>query len=195
MLDRMPVVPRPPADPSYRRAAFGRAWADTDGDGCSQRQQALWIGLDRSLPYVEGRRGRCLHDVSAGSWVDPYSGVTTTLSDVHNQRQAEQIPVDHAVALASAFRYGARSWTEARRLAFATDLDNLVPTTRSINSTKSDHDPATWRPRRPYECAYAIRYVRVKARWGLPLDRAEKAALQDMLATCPSVPSVPSRPS
>lgn len=85
--------------------------------------------------------------------------MTVTLSDVHDQRQAEQLPIDHAVALAAAFRYGARSWTEARRLSFATDLENLVATTRSVNSAKSDHDAATWRPRRPYECGYAIRYV------------------------------------
>lgn len=34
------------------------------------------------------------HDVFAGSWIDPYSGVRVTLSDVHDQRQAEQLPVD-----------------------------------------------------------------------------------------------------
>ena len=51
VLDRLAVVPRPAPDPTYRRAVFGRAWADVDHDGCSQRAQALAIGLDRSLPY------------------------------------------------------------------------------------------------------------------------------------------------
>lgn len=196
VLDRMPLVPRPPADPSYRRAAFGRAWADTDHDGCSQRAQVLFSRLDRSLPYIEGPRGRCRHDVSSGSWIDPYSGMTVTLSDVHDQRQAEQLPVDHVVALAVANRYGAASWSAAKKLSFATDVENLQPTSLASNSAKSDRDPARWRPARPYECGYAVKYVDVKAKWGLPLDRAEKAALQDMLATCPSTPSAsPALPS
>lgn len=185
-LDRLAVVARPPADPNYRRSAFGRAWADTDGDGCSQRANAVARGLDRTKPYVEGRRGRCRHDVSSGSWVDPYSGVRVTLTDVHDQRQAEQLPVDHVVALAVAYRYGAAGWSAAKRLDFATDLDNLQPTSRASNATKSDRDPAQWGPSRPYACDYAVKYVAVKARWTLPVDRVEKDALHDMLATCPA---------
>ena len=184
-LDRMPVVPRPPADPKYRRSSFGRAWADTDRDGCSARQQAVAAGLDRALPYVEGPRGRCRHDISSGSWVDPYSGVRVTLSDVHDQHQAEELPVDHIVALAVADRYGAASWSAEKKLLYATDLQNLQPTSRASNSAKSDRDPAQWRPAKPYACSYAVKYVEVKAKWALSVDRAEKKALQEMLSTCP----------
>ena len=188
-LDRMPVVPQPPADPNYRRSSFGRAWADTDHDGCSQRAQALAAGLDRALPYVEGPRGRCRHDVSSGSWVDPYSGVRVTLSDVHDQHQAEELPVDHIVALAVADRYGAASWSAEKKLIFATDLQNLQPTSRASNSAKSDRDPAQWRPAKPYACGYAVKYVEVKAKWALPVDQSEKNALHDMLATCSATPA------
>ncbi len=36
-LNQLQVVDQPAADLSYRRAAFGRAWADVDGDGCNTR--------------------------------------------------------------------------------------------------------------------------------------------------------------
>ena len=102
-----------------------------------------------------------------------------------DQQQAQQIPVDHVVALASSWRYGARDWTDERRLQFATDLDNLQPTSRAANAAKSDNDAAAWRPKKPLQCAYDTRYVQVKAEYQLPVDRSEKAALQDMLNRCP----------
>jgi hypothetical protein len=37
VLQQLKVIRRPAADPTYRRAAFGRAWADVDGDGCNTR--------------------------------------------------------------------------------------------------------------------------------------------------------------
>ena len=86
---------------------------------------------------------------------------------------------------ASAYRYGAKSWTDSKRLLFANDLENLQPTSRASNSATSDRDPSQWRPRAPYECDYATRYADVKAKWALPVDQVEKAALQDMLETCP----------
>ncbi len=36
-LEALTVVPRPRDDGTYRRAAFGRAWADTDANRCRQR--------------------------------------------------------------------------------------------------------------------------------------------------------------
>ena len=146
---------------------------------------ALAQTVDRSRPYTEVRRGRCRHDVIAGTWHDPYTGQTMTFTNVKDQQQAPQIPVDHIVALASAYRYGAREWTGEHRLQFATDLDNLQPTSRAANSAKSDNDAAAWRPKIPYQCAYATRYVQVKAEYQLPVDRSEKVALQDMLDRCP----------
>lgn len=188
-LASLKVVPRPSADPSYRRAAFGPAWADTDHDGCSQRVNALAQGVDRSRPFTEVQRGRCRRDVIAGTWIDPYTGQAMTFTNVKTQQQAQQIPVDHAVALASVWRYGARDWTDKRRLEFATDLLNLQPTSRAVNSAKSDRDAAAWRPRKPFQCAYATRYIEVKAKYRLPVDRSEKASLTDMLTTCPAGPT------
>lgn len=91
--------------------------------------------------------------------------------------------------MASVWRYGGRDWTDERRLEFATDLVNLQPTSRAGNSAKSDRDGAAWRPERPFQCAYATRYIKVKAKYTLPVDRSEKAALTDMLTTCPAGPT------
>ena len=184
LLAALEEVPQPPVDPSYRRAAFGAAWTDSDHNGCSQRVDILAQTVHRSRPFTEVRRGRCRRDVIAGTWVDPYTGDAMELTNVKDQQQAQQIPVDHVVALAASWRYGARDWTGERRLQFATDLENLQPTSRAVNSAKSDRDAAAWRPKKPFQCAYATRYIRVKVRYELPVDRAEKAALRDMLATC-----------
>lgn len=184
LLASLMVVPRPQPDGSYRRAAFGPAWTDYDGNGCRQRVDILAQAVDRTRPYTEVRRGRCHHDVIAGTWHDPYTGHVMTFTDVKDPRQAQQIPVDHVVALASAWRYGARDWTDERRLQFANDLDNLEPTSRTVNSAKSDSDAAGWRPKGPFQCAYASRYIAVKVEYSLPVDRSEKAALQQMLDNC-----------
>ncbi len=160
-LDGLAVIARPAPDPGYRRAAFGRAWADTDHDGCSQRRDALAAAVDRTRPFTEVRRGACASTVTAGTWTDPYTGQSLTFTDLTRGDQAQQLPIDHVVALALAYRYGASAWTADRRLTYATDLANLQPTSRASNLAKSDHDASAWQPRAPYQCAYATRYVTV----------------------------------
>ena len=63
LLDQLPVVPRPRRDPGYRRAMCGPAWADTDHNGCLQRQDAVFRDLDRASRStsdgVEAARTRC----------------------------------------------------------------------------------------------------------------------------------------
>ena len=39
----------------------------------------------------------CDHDVLAGSWIDPYTGVTLTFDDLKDLSQAEAIQIDHVV--------------------------------------------------------------------------------------------------
>ena len=178
------LVTRPAPDSTYRRAAFGPAWSDVDHDGCSQRKNALAVAVDRNRPLVERHKGRCAHDVIAGTWTDPYTGKPLTFTDLTNTRQAQQIPIDHVVALATAYRYGASSWTADQRLAFANDLSNLQPTARSTNLSKSDRDPAAWKPAQAFQCDYAVRYITVKSKYALPVDTSEKEALTDMLDNC-----------
>jgi hypothetical protein len=184
MLDRLLVIPRPARDPTYRRAMYGPAWADTDHNGCRQRQDVLRRDLDRSQPYDVRRRGSCAHEVYAGTWIDPYTGQRRTFTDLKDAAQAWQIPIDHVVALGVAHRYGAKTWTPEQQLEFATDLDNLVPTSELVNQSKGDRDPADWRPPASGQCVYARRYIEVKSRYRLPVDDVERRALRPVLDRC-----------
>jgi hypothetical protein len=176
-------VERHPGGAAYDRAAFGAAWADTDRNGCNQRDDVL---LRDAVPGTArtGRQGRCDHDVLAGTWVDPYTGRTLTFTDLKDRAQAQAIQIDHVVPLAEAWLSGAATWSDRRREAFATDLDELLAVDGPTNAGKGDGDPAAWRPRRAFQCTYAVRWVATKARWDLAVDAAERRALEEMLQTC-----------
>jgi hypothetical protein len=185
VLQQLKVISRPAADPTYRRAAFGRAWADVDGDGCNTRDQVLYGTLEQGRPYRVRRQGRCPSDMVAGTWTDLYTQREMTWTDLKDPAQAERLPLDHILSLAAAWRYGARNWTSEDRLRFANDPLELTPTTEEVNRSKSDHDPGDWTPPQHGRCAYATRYVAVKARYKLPVDQPEKTALESLLSTCP----------
>lgn len=184
-LNRLRVVDRIITDPTYRRAAFGTGWADLDGDGCRTRDEVLLKTVDRSKPFTVQRQGRCPWDMVAGTWVDPYTAMVMTWTNLNQVNQAEGLPIDHIVSLAEAFRYGAKNWTQQQRVAFGNDQENLTPTTQAVNRSKSDKDPATWSPPDVGQCGYASRYIAVKTRWNLPVDQQQKNALATMLDTCP----------
>jgi hypothetical protein len=183
-VGRLALVDPPRTATDYRRAAFGDAWTDTDGNGCNQRDDVLLRDVVASAPHSVGRQGSCDHDVLSGTWVDPYSGASITLTDAKEPSQAESVQIDHIVALSVAWRYGARSWTAERRLQFANDLRDLVASGGGSNQSKGGADAAQWQPISPTQCGYSVRYITVKAAYSLPTDAAEKQALTRMLATC-----------
>ena len=184
-IEQLRLIEAPGAAPDYRRAAFGAAWTDTDGNGCNQRDDVLLRDAVASAPHTVGRQGSCDHDVLSGTWVDPYSGTSITLTDAKQPSQAESVQIDHIVALSVAWRYGARGWTAERRLQLANDLGGLVASGGASNQSKGGSDAAQWQPIRPAQCGYAVRYVTVKAAYALSADVPEKQALARMLATCP----------
>ena len=182
-LDALEVGPRTPSGARYDRDAFGSAWADIDGNGCNQRDDVL---LRDAVPdsVTVAEQGACDHDVLAGTWVDPYAGRTLTFDDLKDPRQSQAIQIDHVVPLAEAWRSGASSWKDSRRRSFANDLAVLLASDGPTNAAKSDGDPAAWRPRKAFQCEYAVRWVAVKSDWSLTVDRSEAAALREMLAGC-----------
>jgi uncharacterized protein DUF1524 len=182
-LDRLVVRPRPQGTEGYVRAGFGSSWVDTDHDGCNQRDDVL---LRDAVPGTTtvGHQGACDHDVLAGTWHDPYTGRLLTFTDLKDLHQAEAIQIDHIVPLAEAWVSGARHWSRDRREAFANDLHELLAVDGPTNMGKGDDDPAAWRPRKGYQCAYARRWIGVKGRYGLAVDPPEKAALEEMLGYC-----------
>ena len=179
------VARRPTGLPAYERSAFGSAWADVDGNGCNQRDDVLLRDARPGTTVVQ-QQGRCDHDVLAGTWTDPYSGRVHVLDDLKDQRQAQAVQIDHVVPLAEAWRSGAWSWNPDRRRAYANSLDVLLAVDGPTNASKSDDDPAAWRPRRAYQCTYALRWTAVKQAWQLAVDDSERAALEEMLDACPA---------
>lgn len=182
-LARLVVRPRPRGTEGYDRDAFGSDWVDTDHDGCNQRDDVLLRDAVRGSTRV-AMQGSCDHDVLAGTWHDPYTGRTLRFTDLKDLSQAQAIQIDHVVPLAEAWVSGARRWSDARREVFANDLGELLAVDGPTNMSKGDGDPAAWRPRKGYQCAYARRWIAVKTRYALAVDPSEKAALDQMLGYC-----------
>jgi hypothetical protein len=154
----------------YSRAKFPH-WID-QGHGCNTREVVL------------KRDGQGVHVGSdcyptKGRWYSPYDGKTVT--------SPHKIDIEHLVALAEAWRSGARYWTTAKRRAFANDLKHaeLWTADHPINEEKGGKDPARWLPpRHAFRCTYARAYVNVKYVWGLAVNTAEKNALASLLKHC-----------
>jgi len=177
-LSQIRVDDSVPADP-YLRAAFGPAWADADRNGCDTRNDVL----ARDLTDVTYKPGT--HDcvVTSGTLADPYTGTTVTFTKGADTSPLVQI--DHIVPLAYAWRHGASAWTDARRLAFANDQNNLQATSGSANQAKSSKGPAAWMPAdRADWCQYATQFATTLITWDLTTTADDKAALATGLATC-----------
>jgi hypothetical protein len=146
----------------YDRDLF-KHWSDANHDGCNTRCEVL---AEEHRPDV--------------GWVSIYDGFVTT--------DATKIEIDHVVALAEAWRSGAWAWDDARREAFANDLDEpdaLIAVSSASNQSKADKDPAEWRPPvRGTWCSWATAWLRVKVKWALTADRREVDALRLILADC-----------
>jgi hypothetical protein len=182
-LAQLTQVDRSPELPAYSRDAFGVRWKDTDGNGCNQRDDVL---LRDAVPgsTVVAQQGRCDHDVLAGTWHDPFTGRVHQLTDMKDLGQAQTVQIDHVVPLAEAWRSGAAAWSDDRRERFANDLPGLLAVDGPTNMSKGDDDPAAWRPRKGFQCWYAVIWVETKGRWDLRVDDSEVRGLREMLAYC-----------
>jgi hypothetical protein len=156
---------------------FGPAWADVDRNGCDQRNDVL----HRDLTEVQVREGTQGCVVVAGTLDDPYTGAVVPFV----KAEASEVPIDHVVPLAAAWVQGAAEWTPEQRAYFANDVANLIATTQSVNSSKSDSTADEWvPPDQSYGCSYATVVVTVKDAYDLAVTPAEAAALEELLATC-----------
>ena len=182
-LVELPVADKAPLE-GYERdcgagegCVFGPAWADVDRNGCDQRNDVL----HRDLTDVEVREGTGGCVVVAGTLDDPYTGAVVPFV----KAEASEVPIDHVVPLAAAWVQGAAAWPAEQRRVFANDLGNLIATTQSVNSAKSDSTAEEWVPPDPaYGCSYATVIITVKDRYALSVTPAEAKALEELLATC-----------
>jgi hypothetical protein len=173
LLIELLVVAEEPPRSGYQRDLFDH-WSDTNGSGCTARQDALGaqaIGLvqrDIVRPCV----------IIEGDWYSLFDGVT------HSGSPSE-VDVDHVVALAEAWDSGAEDWSIAKRRQFANDPLNLLVVTRRSNQNKADLDAGSWMPERGDAwCITAAMMVLTKLRYAMTIDAAEQRGLIRMARRC-----------
>jgi hypothetical protein len=158
-------------------AAWGWAagWEDCDARDATLIRDGTDVQVDAHCEAVRG------------VWKDPYSGSVLT--------DPSGIDIDHVVPLAAAWRAGAWDWPSAQRARYANDPLVLVASAAGQNRAKGDAGPQGWQPPAAgAHCAYAVRWIAVKDSYGLGLeDERERAALEDMLATCKNVKKLAER--
>ena len=178
MLDEIPVAPAGTMA-GYSRTAFGPAWADTDHNGCDQRNDVL----RRDMTDVTAKPGTHGCVVLTGHLDDPYTG--KSIDFTRGEKTSTAVQVDHTVPEAWSFAHGAASWTAAQREQFATDLNELQATDGPTNESKGDDGPATWLPpSTAYRCTYVTRFTYIVHSYGLTIDQPDKTAIQQVLSTC-----------
>lgn len=159
----------------YDRDLFEH-WIDADGDGCNTRYEVL---LEEAVTVPAVGEGCAL---SGGTWFSLYDG--RSFNDPGN------LDIDHVVALAEAWDSGAFAWSAEARRAYANDLDApfaLIAVSAGSNRSKSDLDPADWLPpSAAARCPFLGAWIAVKVRWDLAVDPRERAALDSLVADCPS---------
>jgi hypothetical protein len=164
----------------YARSRFGEAWADVDHNGCNTRDDVL----RRDLTAITVRPGTDGCVVIAGTLADPYTGHTISFT----KAKADEVQIDHLVALSDAWQTGAQELSSTTREAFANDPLNLLAVDGQTNQDKGDGDAATWLPpAKGFRCAYVGRQVAVKVRYHLWVTPAERDAMVRVLRTCPEL--------
>ncbi len=119
--------------------------------------------------------GEC--KVESGTWPDPYTATTLV--------KPSDVDIDHVVPLANAWRSGASSWDDEERERYANDPEVLLSVEDNANQSKGDKGPEAWKPPNEAEwCAYAVRWIGIKAKYDLSVNEQEKVALVEMLDTC-----------
>ncbi len=170
-LTTLPAAPATQPTSAYDRALFPQ-WLDPDGNGCDAREDAL-KATGTNVKTGKGCK------ILSGSWIDPYTGQTIT--------NPSKLDVDHIVPLAAAWREGASTWNATKRAQYANDPLVLWAVGASPNRQKGDSTADQWKPTlQAVWCAYATRTVQIEVKYQLAPSDAERAALSDMLATCPA---------
>ena len=180
VLETLPVKGRAPKT-GYSRDAFGQRWADVDRNGCDTRNDIL--KRDMTSIVYKAKTRNCV--VLSGTLIDRYSG--ETINFVRGDVSSMEVQIDHVVALSNSWQTGAFKLSIAQRTALANDPLNLFAVKGRLNSQKGDGDAATWLPpMKSFRCAYVAQQIAVKAKYSLWVVAPEKAAMQAILAQCPT---------
>jgi hypothetical protein len=190
LLGVSPALAYPPAPPgaaASRTNLDGLAVQAESNSGYDRDRFDHWIAQGDGCDTREVVLQRDGSGVAVGDDCRPTAGRWYSVYDQVWLADSSDVDIDHVVPLAEAWGSGATSWGDARRTAFANDLGQpqLIAVSAGSNRSKSDRDPAEWKPTSAENwCLYARNWIQVKHAYTLSVDAAEKTALTDMLATC-----------
>lgn len=172
-LELLAVKGRAPKT-GYTREQFGQGWAESGA--CDTRNNILARDLKNTVIQ------NCI--VSSGTLEDPYTAKNIEFR--RGSTTSSKVQIDHVVALSDAWQKGAQQLDEQARESFANDPLELLAVDGPANQNKGDGDAATWLPpNKDYRCRYVARQIAVKKKYALWVTSAEKAAMKNILNTCP----------
>lgn len=164
----------PKIEGKYNRSDFGAAWLDVDDNNCDTRNDML----QRDLANVV-LEGKCV--VLEGDLQDPYTGKLIHFVKGHGSL----VDIDHMVALGNAYASGAGNLPLEARKALANDPVNLLAVDAPANRAKGDKNAAEWLPpNESFRCAYVVKQITVKEKYGLSVTQEEKTVMEKTLNTC-----------
>jgi hypothetical protein len=118
--------------------------------------------------------------VTAGTWKEPYKGVTVT--------DPKKLDIDHVIPLGYAASHGGQNWSSEKKQQYANDLSyagHLMAVDASSNRKKGDKGPSQWMPANSeYHCQYAIQWITIANNYQLTLEQKDVDTLTEALNTC-----------
>jgi endonuclease I len=112
--------------------------------------------------------------VKSGKWISLFSG-----KEIFN---ASEIDIDHVVPLSWAWKHGADTWSESKRVKFANDPANLISVEASLNRQKGDKGIDNWLPPKN-KCQYIVKFLKIQKSYGLRLSISELARYKNLKVT------------
>ena len=137
-----------------------------------------------------------------GEYPAPDPQATPTWTKPADDVASRDITLDHHVALKDAHISGGCDWSATMKNDFATDPENLNPTTRSFNSSKGSRTPDQLTgialsiiDTGGEKCDYVTQHDEVKDKYDLTVTADEAATVTEWLSLCTTNTSTTSTPS
>ena len=110
-----------------------------------------------------------------GAWYAPYEDVCYL--------NRFDVTIEHMVARSQGHYSGLCSASQTTKLRFASDPDNITLAHGDVNSAKGNKDATDWLPDHN-KCWYVNTVIKVKQKYDLSIDPAERDAMQEVLDGC-----------
>lgn len=137
-----------------RKECFG-GWIDADKNGLDTRAEILVRDSSCNTSYHHsGYRVR----IDTGCFINAYTN--------EKEADAHKLEIEHIVPVKYAWTCGARYWTQAKRVEFYNDFDNLTLTDKTTNIEKLAKPLDKWLPPKN-QCQYMVRFIDVMKKYDM----------------------------